>query len=104
VFCRTLDGSVYAKLGNFGYSHNVDISLPTFVDSSACDQRYLAPEVMEKGGVTSVKSDVWSFGILIWVIHYDINMRYHTDDVTIGDTQRYDFIVRRCKKRRDTFF
>lgn len=67
IFCKNVDNVLHAKLGNMTVSHKKETALPSFVDrAKIVDKRFMAPEVLA-GGMTSGKSDVWSYGITLWV-------------------------------------
>lgn len=67
IFCNNIDDVLHAKLGNMMTSHATDTPLPRSVDiQKIVDKRSLAPEILDEE-LTTEKSDVWSYGILLWV-------------------------------------
>ena len=67
-----LDEQLVAKISDFGLSRRLyhDLSRCSLYkeDTSALKlpMKWLALEVLKHGQVVSSKSDVWSFGILLW--------------------------------------
>lgn len=66
IFCRVVDGQLMTKLGGFGMSHSNATSVLSTVEQNRRDVRWLAPEILS-GQTTTPQSDVWSFGITVWV-------------------------------------
>lgn len=56
-----------AKISDFGLSRNLNDLKNGIITNNKVRIRWTAPEVLENKYYT-IKADVWSFGVLLWVL------------------------------------
>jgi len=88
LLCSVIDDQYVVKITDFGLSK--DASIYKMNDESTIPVRWTAPEILNRQ-IYTTKSDVWSFGVVIWEIFSFADVPYGlltNKEVTEQVTQR----------------